>query len=128
MELTNISEQTQNVLDVFGINEPVKPPVEKKTDKIRVYIGVNSDDTAIISLVPLVRWESEKQADEAGHAFSFNDTQRPPHWIPQDERPHQSKQGYGYIGEYINVNKALATKLAGADLSWEDNYVLTLEL
>ena len=128
MELTNISEQTQNVLDVFGINEPVKPPVEKKTDKVRVYIGVNSDDTAIISTVPLVRFENMTQADEARIAYSFNDSRRPPHWIPQDNRSHDAKYGEGYTGEYINVNKALATKLAGADLSWEDNYVLTLEL
>ena len=73
----------ENNLDVFGISEPVKPPVEKKTDRVRVYVGVNSDDTAIISLVPLVRWESEKQADDAKIAFSFSDTQRPPHWIPR---------------------------------------------
>ena len=117
----------ENNLDVFGISEPVKPPVEKKTDRVRVYVGVNSDDTAIISLVPLVRWESEKQADDAKIAFSFSDTQRPPHWIPQDERPHQSKQGYAYIGEYINVNKALVTKLTGLDLDWADNF-LTLEV
>ena len=55
-------ERKLNIKDFFGTLEPENKPVEKKTDKVRVYIGVNSDDTAIISLVPLVRWESEKQA------------------------------------------------------------------
>ena len=115
------------IRDFFGIEEPVKRPVEKKTGKITVYVGVNSDDTAIISLVPLVRWENEKQSNDAGYAYSYDDTQRPPHWIPQDERPHQTKWGHAYIGEYVNVNRAFVTKLTGLDMDWDDNF-LTIEI
>jgi len=117
----------REIKDIFGIEEPVREPVEKKTGKITVYVGVNSDDTAIISLVPLVRFWGEKQSDDAGYACSYDDTQRPPHWMPQDERPHQSKWGYAYIGEYVNVNRAFVTKLTGLDMDWDDDF-LTIEI
>ena len=115
------------IKDIFGIEEPVKKPVEKKTGKITVYVGVNSDDTAIVSLVPLVRYENQVQADKARIAFSFNDSRRPPHWIPQDDRPHTLKYGESYAGEYINVNKAFVTKLTGLDMDWDDDF-LTFEI
>lgn len=111
-----MSEQKLTVDGIFQEHEP-----------ITVYVGVNSDNTAIVSLVPLVRFISEKQADDAKIAFSFNDMQRPPHWIPQDERPHQSKQGYAYIGEYINVNREFVWRLTGLDMDWDDDF-LTLDM
>lgn len=87
------------------------------------YIGVNSDNTAIISTVPLVRFLGSDDADKKEICFSYSDSQRPPHWIPQDERPKESKLGYAYIGEYINADRELVAMLLGRDMSWEDEAI-----
>ncbi len=85
------------------------------------YVGVNSDGTAIISKVPLVRFNGKEDADKKELCYSYNDTQRPPHWIPQDECRKESRFGNAYIGEYINVDKQLVSMLLGRDMTWEED-------
>ena len=87
------------------------------------YIGVNSDNTAIISTVPLVRFLGREDADKKEICFSYSDSERPPHWIPQDERPKEAKWGYAYIGEYINTDRDFVSRVLRRDLSWEDDAV-----
>lgn len=90
------------------------------------YIGVNSDNTAIISTVPLVRFLGREDADKKSICFSYSDSERPPHWIPQDERPKETKWGYAYIGEYINTDRDFVSTVLGRDLSW-DHEAIKLE-
>lgn len=93
------------------------------TEERVYYIGVNSDNTAIISTVPLVRFLGREDADKKEICFSYSDSERPPHWIPQDERPKNCKWGYAYTGEYINTDRNFVSRVLRRDLSWEDDAV-----
>lgn len=95
--------------------------VESEMIMTTYYVGVNSDGTAIISKVPLVRFNGKEDADKKELCYSYNDSQRPPHWIPQDERPKDSKFGHAYIGEYINADKQLVSMLLGKEMTWEED-------
>lgn len=87
-----------------------------------IYVAVNSDDTAIISTVPLVRFYDEQQADKDKILFSWNDMHRPPHWIPQD--PGAKKTGIvGYVGEYVIVSKKfIETYFKLPQITWENEF------
>lgn len=85
-----------------------------------LYVGVNSDDTAILSTVPLVRFYNEEQANKENIAFSYNDSQRPPHWIPCDFDIEVAKTGISYSSEYINLTKKVIEDCLHLNLTWED--------
>ena len=64
-----------------------------------------------------------QKSDKKEICFSYSDSERPPHWIPQDERPKEAKWGYAYIGEYINTDRVFVSIVLRRDLSWEDDAV-----
>ena len=95
---------------------------------MKFYIGVNSDNTAIIANTPIVRFYSREDADKKGLPCSYSDTQRPPHWIvdhTEDAKDKDSpKFGWADIGNYMGCNKAFAETIIGRPLTWEDDAVI----
>ena len=88
---------------------------------MKLYIGVNQDGTGIISKKPIHRFFDEKTSDKEGDSISFLDTQQPPHWKVDNRNTEIPKNGLIQIGTYIIVTSELINKLAGKEMTWEDN-------
>lgn len=94
---------------------------------MKFYIGVNSDNTAIIATVPIARFHDKEDADKKKMPCSYSDTQLPPHWIvdhTEDAKdPHAPKLGWVDIGNYLKCNKALADLIVGKSLTWDGDAI-----
>ena len=90
---------------------------------MKLYIGVNQDGTGIISKRPLIRFFDEKTSDKLGDPISFLDTQLPPHWKVDNRKTEIPKMGLMQIGVYIVVTRELINKLAGKEMTWEDDFL-----
>lgn len=93
---------------------------------MKVYIGVNSDEsTMVISTVPLVRFINRQQADNEGIPYSYEDYHQKPHWIPYDKKSGDYKYGNYFAGKYVVLNKKFIRQLnlfmylSVLELSWE---------
>ena len=83
---------------------------------MKLYVGVNSDGTAIISKMPLKRYfdyETNK-----GDVLSFKDTQQPPHWIMDYAGIELPKIGDIPIDKYLTVPAEAIYKMFGVIMTW----------
>lgn len=87
---------------------------------MKLYIGVNSDKTEIISKQPLKRFFDEKTNER--DIFSYNDMKRPPHWMLDYAGIKIHKYDVP-IDRYLNLPEGSIRKIFGVDLSWENDCV-----
>lgn len=72
--------------------------------EMKLYLGVNSDGTEIISKRPIKRFfDAYTNRDDV---FSFNDTKRPPHWKLDYTGIELTKFGDAPIDVYLTLPKA----------------------
>lgn len=88
---------------------------------MKLYIGVNSDNTAVISSLPLMRFDKSMSNTVA---CSWRDTQRPPHWKIDSRGMDISKNGESFLAKYIDCDRDAIIALTGKELSWEDNVLV----
>ena len=89
---------------------------------MKLYIGVNSDRTGIISKFPLKRFFDKDINRE--DVFSFNDTEQPPHWIIDYSKTDTifGKYGHTPIDEFLTLPPEGIKKLLNIELTWKDEY------
>lgn len=87
---------------------------------MKLYLGVNSDSSEIISKQPLKRFFDEKTNER--DVFSFNDTQRPPHWMLDYTGIAVHKYDIP-IGKYLILPKGAIKRMFNIELSWKDECV-----
>lgn len=92
---------------------------------MKLYLGVNSDGTEIISKRPIKRFfDAYTNRDDV---FSFNDTKRPPHWKLDYTGIELTKFGDAPIDVYLTLPKGSIEKLFSISLTWDDEFK-TVEL
>ena len=89
---------------------------------MKLYIGVNSDGTEIISKLPIKRFFDEKTNET--DVFCYNDTKQPPHWFIDYSKTdiHISKWGHNPVDEYLTFPSGALKKMFGVDLTWNDEF------
>jgi hypothetical protein len=86
---------------------------------MKIYIGVNSDGSEIISKQPLKRFfDADTNREDV---FSYNDTKKPPHWILDYAGISLSKFGDAPIDKYFTLPSGAIEKMFGISLTWEDD-------
>ena len=84
---------------------------------MKLYVGVNSDGTAIISKMPLKRYiDYETNKDDV---LCFKDTQLPPHWIMDYTGINIPKLGDIPIDKYLTVPAGAIQKMFGFIMTWD---------
>lgn len=83
---------------------------------MKLYVGVNSDGTGIISKMPLKRF-FDKETNR-NDVFSFKDTQLPPHWIMDYSGIEIPKIGDIPIDKYLTVPAEAIYKMFGVIMTW----------
>ena len=92
---------------------------------MKIYLGVNSDGTEIMSKQKLKRFISyeENKMD----VLCFDDTKQPPHWMLDFTGMKVPKQGVFPVNVYLTLPTGSIKRMFGLDLTWEDE-VATVEL
>ncbi len=92
---------------------------------MKIYLGVNSDGTEIISKQKLKRFISyeENKMD----VLCFDDTNQPPHWMLDFTGMKVPKHGVFPVNVYLTLPTGSIKRMFGLDLTWEDE-VATVEL
>lgn len=86
---------------------------------MKLYIGVNSDGSEIISKKPLKRYIDRQH--NAGDTLSYNDTQQPPHWmLDYTGIELHSKTGESPIDVYITLPQGSLKRMFGVEMIWND--------
>lgn len=89
---------------------------------MKLYIGVNSDKTGIISKFPLKRFFNK----DTNHKdiFAFKDTLQPPHWIVDYSQTNTifGRCGHAPIDEFLTLPPEGIKKLFNIELTWKDEY------
>ncbi len=87
---------------------------------MNLYLGVNSDNTCIISKIPIKRFFDEDTNKE--DIFSFKDTKLPPHWIGDYKKANinPGKWGHYPIDEYLTLPEGSIKKMFNIDINWND--------
>ena len=87
---------------------------------MKLYVGVNSDNTEVISKQQLKRYfdYETNQTD----VLCWNDTQRPPHWMLDYEGIDVAKTGDNPIDRYLTLPAGAIKRMFGLDLTWEDEF------
>ena len=88
---------------------------------MKLYVGVNSDNTAIISSLPLMRFDKSMRDSVA---CSWNDIQRPPHWKINSRGMEIRRTGESFLAKYIDCDRDAIIALTGKELSWEDDVLV----
>lgn len=87
---------------------------------MKLYLGVNSDGSEIISKQPIKRfYDSYINCNDV---FSFNDTKLPPHWILDYDGIELDKFGDVPIDKYITLPRGSIEKMFDCVLDWESDY------
>ena len=87
---------------------------------MKLYIGVNSDGTCIISKQKIKRYidyETNKR-----DVLSFFDTKLPPHWMLDYEGIEVPKTGDMPVNVYLTLPKNSLKTMFNVDMTWEDDY------
>lgn len=90
------------------------------------YIAVNKSGDCIICEFPLIRFINNEENDKKGfpyHCFSIRDMQEENHWIPDVSFIYKTEGEYPKFGHWVNIIKIspeAIRKLAGRNLTWED--------
>lgn len=92
---------------------------------MKIYLGVNSDGTEMMSKQKLKRFISyeENKTD----VLCFDDTQQPPHWMLDFTGMRVPKNGVFPVNVYLTLPTGSIKRMFGLDLTWEDEFV-TVEL
>lgn len=93
---------------------------ENGTKNMKLYIGVNSDGSCIISkqkLKRFINYEINKQ-----DVFSYNDTKMPPHWILDYTNVEVPHIGDMPIDRYLTLPKGAIERMFGIHMTWNDEY------
>ena len=85
---------------------------------MKLYFGVNSDGSEVISKQPLKRF-FDKETNRSD-VFSFKDTQLPPHWVLDYTGISVGKWGDMPIDRYLTLPAGSIKKMFGVALTWED--------
>lgn len=86
---------------------------------MKLYIGVNSDNTCIISRHPLKRFYDRDTNRE--DVISYKDTQLPPHWIIDYKNTDVEIGKYHMaIDEYLTLPADGIKKMFNIDMTWDD--------
>ena len=91
---------------------------------MKLYIGVNSDETCIISKFPLKRFFDKDTNHE--DIISFKDTQQPPHWIVDYSQTDTIFGRYGHmpVDEFFTLPSEGIKKLLNIELTWDDECII----
>lgn len=84
---------------------------------MKLYVGVNSDGTEIISKLPLKRFDADINKDDI---CSYEDTKKPPHWIINYTNPIGIF--YAPIDVYLTLPPGSIKKMFGITLTWGDSF------
>ena len=91
---------------------------------MKLYIGVNSNETGIISKFPLKRFFDKDTNHE--DIISFKDTQQPPHWIVDYSQTDTIFGRYGHmpVDEFFTLPSEGIKKLLNIELTWDDECII----
>lgn len=89
------------------------------------YIGVNSDGTEIISKQKLMRYTNFDECQK--EVLSFDDTQKPPHWMPDYRGMHVPKNGVFPVDVFLTLPSGAIKKMFNIEMTWQDE-IKTVEL
>lgn len=87
---------------------------------MKLYLGVNSDSSEIISKQKIKRYidyETNKH-----DVLCFEDTQQPPHWMLDYEGIEIPRTGDLPIGKFLILPHGSINKMFNIDMTWEDDY------
>ena len=85
---------------------------------MKLYVGVNSDGSEIISKQKLKRYiDYETNKNDV---MSFKDTKMPPHWILDYEGIEVGKTGDAPIDRYLTLPSGSIYRMFGLSFTWED--------
>ena len=87
---------------------------------MKLYIGVNSDNTEIISKQPIKRYIN--YSINKKDVLSYNDTQLPPHWILDYTDINVPKTGDVPIDTYLTLPSGSIKKMFGLNMTWNDEF------
>ena len=85
---------------------------------MKLYVGVNSDGSEIISKQKLKRYidyETNKK-----DVMSYEDTRQPPHWMLDYTGIEVGKTGDFPINRYLTLPSGSIYRMFGISLTWED--------
>lgn len=92
---------------------------------MKLYIGVNSDGTEIISKKPIKRYIDYETNKE--DVLAFNDTLQPPHWMIDFTGEKVPRTGVLPVDMFLTLPKGSLKSMFGVDMTWDDDYrVVTL--
>lgn len=94
------------------------------------YIAVNKSGDCIICEMSLIRFTNCKENDEKGYPYSIysiRDMQEENHWIHDWSSVYKTEKDFalntpklGVYADTIKISPEAIRKLAGMDLTWED--------
>lgn len=87
---------------------------------MKLYVGVNSDGSEIISKKKLKRfidYETNKR-----DVLCYNDLQKQPHWMLDYDGIQLPKTGDNPIDVYLTLPSGSIKKLFGIEMEWKDNF------
>jgi len=85
---------------------------------MKLYIGSNYDGTEIISKIPIKRYLNYET--NKNDVLSYEDTQKPPHWMLDYTGVDVGKLGTAPIDVFLTIPKGSISKMFGIDMTWDD--------
>ncbi|MBP5722176.1 MAG: hypothetical protein J6X18_01140 [Bacteroidales bacterium] len=92
---------------------------------MKIWIGVNSDGSEIMSKRPIKRYIDYETSKN--DVLSWGDTKRPPHWMLDYSGIELVKTGDAPIDVYLTLPTGSLKRMFGIDMTWEDEFK-TIEL
>ena len=87
---------------------------------MKLYLGVNSDGTEIISKQKIKRYyDLETNKNDV---LSYADTQQQPHWMLDYADKEVPKMGDIPINIYLTLPKGSIQKMFGVSMTWDDDF------
>jgi len=86
---------------------------------MKLYLGVNSDGSEIISKQPIKRFYDKYT--NAKDVFSYNDSIQPPHWILDYTGSSVPTTGAFPIDVYLTLPSGSIERMFGISITWEDD-------
>lgn len=86
---------------------------------MKIYVGVNSDGTEMVSKQKIKRYIDSKTNDK--DVMAFIDTQKPPHWMLDYDGIKIGKYDVP-TDRYLTLPQGSIKKMFGLELTWDDNY------
>ena len=85
---------------------------------MKLYVGVNSDGSEIISKQKLKRYIDYKTNEN--DVLSFEDTRQPPHWMLDYTGIKVAWKGEIPVNKYLTLPSGSIYRMFGISLTWDD--------